>query len=229
MLNKLERWLLPSQCLLCSTHKQVTNNLCRPCIKDLPWQAHTCQQCGLPLPITQPHCGNCLKANFAFDDVVSAMIYKPPIQGLMIKFKFQQGFACGKALSHLLLSQLQSQQTIKPDYLIAMPSHWKRKCKRGFNQAHEIAKVLSKELHLPLLKKGIIRCKHTPPQAQLGSNARSQNLRHAFKVPPLNATHVAIIDDVLTSGNTANALAKTLKNANVSRVSVWVAARATNH
>lgn len=227
MLNKLENWLLPSQCLLCSSHKQVANNLCSPCIKDLPWLTAACQQCGLPLPVKQPHCGNCLTANFAFDDVVSAMIYKPPIQGLMIKFKFQQGFACGRALSHLLLLHLHSHEVARPNYLVAMPSHWKRKCKRGFNQAHEVAKVLSKELRIPLLKKGIARCKHTPAQAQLGSNARRQNLHHAFKVPPVKAAHVAIVDDVLTSGHTAHTLAKALKSAGISRVSVWVIARAT--
>jgi ComF family protein len=108
-----------------------------------------------------------------------------------------------------------------------MPLHWRRISYRGFNQATIIARYLSKKCHIPVLKQAYVkRIKHTSPQSSLRSQARHTNLKGVFRVEKLpNIIHVGIIDDILTTGNTVNELAKQLKRQGVQRVSVWILAR----
>ena len=107
-----------------------------------------------------------------------------------------------------------------------MPLHSQRLKQRGYNQTHEIARLLAADLCLPLLTDSVIRQKATQSQTGLSAKARRQNLRDAFLVQLSDRyDHIAVVDDVMTTGSTAAELAKALKIAGVKRVDVWVVAR----
>jgi ComF family protein len=114
-----------------------------------------------------------------------------------------------------------------PDLIVPVPLHKFRYRERGFNQAIEIAKIFSKELHIPLDITSCIRHHDTPHQIELSAKQRRKNMKNVFTlIKPINANHVAILDDVMTTGSTAHELASLLKKAGVSRIDIWACARA---
>ena len=111
--------------------------------------------------------------------------------------------------------------------MIPVPLHRARLRERGFNQATELARRLDRTLGIRHEPRLCTRHRNTPPQSLLPATARRLNLRNAFSVRgTLPAAHVAIIDDVMTSGHTSDELARTLKRAGADYVEVWVIARA---
>ena len=108
-----------------------------------------------------------------------------------------------------------------------MPMHNKRLRKRGYNQAMELGRPLSSYFQLPLKYKELIRTRYTQLQADLGAKERQKNVRKAFELKkPLEYDHIAIVDDVMTTGSTVNEVARLLKMHGVKRVEVWTIARA---
>jgi ComF family protein len=127
----------------------------------------------------------------------------------------------------LLLAEAVKQNVARPDYIVPVPLHKARYRQRGFNQSIEIARTVSKALQIPIDMNSCIRHRDTPHQTGLTMKQRRKNMKNDFSIiKPLNAQHIAIVDDVMTSGVTANELASTLKKAGVARVDVWVCARA---
>ena len=115
----------------------------------------------------------------------------------------------------------------KPDLILPVPLHKSRYRQRGFNQAIEIGRTVAGKLQIPLDLTSCKRHRDTPHQSQLSAKKRRKNLKNAFSViKPIHARHIAILDDVMTTGSTAHELAYVLKKAGVSRVDVWVCARA---
>ena len=115
----------------------------------------------------------------------------------------------------------------RPDALIAIPLHRARLRQRGYDQALELAKPLARALRLPLLPDRLVRDRDTAPQSRLDAVQRRRNLRRAFAVDTTSAlpAHVALIDDVMTTGATLHAAAHALQRAGVARVDAWVCAR----
>jgi ComF family protein len=113
------------------------------------------------------------------------------------------------------------------DLIIPMPMHRTRLKERGFNQALEIAKIITKDQPEKLDYSAVQRQKYTPPQASLPLKERVKNIKGVFKVTEedLNGKRIAIIDDVMTTGASLNELAKTLKQAGAAHVECWVIAR----
>jgi ComF family protein len=110
---------------------------------------------------------------------------------------------------------------------VPVPLHPSRYRTRGFNQALEIARPLADRLKLPLCPNLCRRVRPTPPQRLLDAQTRRQNLRGAFQTTAdLSGCRIALVDDVLTTGATADALAAVLKQAGAKQVEVWVLARA---
>ncbi len=120
------------------------------------------------------------------------------------------------------------QVDILPDVLLPVPLHQLRMMKRGFNQAYELGSYIGKTLEIPLLAASLRRHRHTEAQSGLSRKQRRKNLRGAFywhgDTHP--GRHVALIDDVMTTGTTVSECARVLKNAGAKRVDVWVATRA---
>lgn len=151
--------------------------------------------------------------------------YSFPVDAAIKALKFNRRLFYAPAFSEVLCSA----EAILPteiDAILPVPLHWRRKAYRGFNQATEIAKPLASLLGLPLLR-AIRRSTATPKQSGLDAKARTRNLRHAFKaIHTPTHSHVLIVDDVLTTGATARAVAKVLFANGVSEVSLLTVARA---
>lgn len=115
---------------------------------------------------------------------------------------------------------------LQPDIIVPMPLHLLRLRERGFNQAVEMARVLADCMHVPLGTNIAARIRPTEPQAALPLDQRAKNIRNAFACSTdIAGKHIALMDDVMTSGASLDELAKTLKKAGAARVECWVAAR----
>lgn len=230
-LTQLADWLFSSSCSLCGSQRRVTGTICQPCIADLPVNRNPCQVCALPIP-SQANgqiCGACLTEPPDFDQVFAPLLYQAPVDKLISQLKYQSRLASARTCAALMFEQLRQSSTTLPQALIAVPLHSQRLKQRGYNQTHEIGRLLAADLHLPLLTDSVIRQKATQSQTGLSAKARRQNLRNAFLVQLSDHyDHIAVVDDVMTTGSTAAELAKALKIAGVKRVDVWVVARVDN-
>ncbi len=159
-----------------------------------------------------------------FDEVIAAFDYAFPVDRLIQRFKYAADLAAGRWLAMRLAARVRALE--RPQLLVAPALGAARLRTRGFNQALEIAKVVGGELGVRVALRGIEKVRETPPQHGLGRRERRANLRAAFRCGlALDGEHVAIVDDVITTGATAGALAAELKAAGAGRVSVWALAR----
>lgn len=215
--------LLPQRCLLCAG-PSAAHAFCAPCSADLPWHvASACPVCALPTPGGEV-CGACLRHPPAFDVTVAALDYAYPVDAVLLRYKYDGLLAAAEPLAELLLTRLQ--QRPRPDAVIPMPLHPARLRERGYNQALEIARVVANRLGVPLAARACSRTRPTPPQAGLHQEARRRNLRGAFAChADLHGRHVALLDDVMTSGASFDALAGVVKAAGAAHVECWSVAR----
>ncbi len=223
-LNFILSWLYPDLCQLCDA--PAFEGLCEGCRQELPHNHHACRQCGLPLtPGQETVCGHCLRQPPALDHSLIPFLYSPPIDRLIGGFKFSAKLPQGRLLSRLLGDYLE-QHAEMPDLLLPVPLHPARLRQRGYNQALELAKPLSRRFHIPIDHRSCRRVRPTRPQSTLKKRQRRRNIRGAFQIiRPIAAKHVALVDDVVTTGGTVNELARQLKLAGIARVDVWAVAR----
>ena len=227
--ERVGRRLYPPYCLLCSRPSGCGRELCNACARDLPWNRHACPRCALPMPVESGAqlCGRCLGHPPAWDKAASSLIYDWPLDRLLQRFKFNGDLATGQMLGELLAEFLAAAPMTKPDVLIPVPLHSARLRERGFNQALELARPVSRRLKLRLDAEACVRHKPTAVQSTLDARERHRNLRNAFSVRhPLAGAQVAILDDVITTGATVTALSTTLHEADAAHISVWSLARA---
>lgn len=201
-----------------------TGQICPACLDDLPWHTHAqCPQCATPVASGQA-CGACLKHPPAFDHTFAALAYAFPVDRLIPRLKYHGQLAIAPALGECLARRVETAPT--PDRMIAMPLHAKRIRERGFNHATEIARTLALRLGLPLDTTSCQRIRDTPPQMGLKHSARRHNLRGAFTCSgDVRGQHIALVDDVMTTGTSLDELAATLKRAGAREITCWVAAR----
>ena len=230
--GKFTSALLKQNCLLCASPEVNIHAVCRACLNDLPWHPkNSCPQCGLAS--NGDLCGSCISSPPDFDVTYSVFIYGFPIDAMMQRYKYGNMLSLSQTFGQLLNEKVRlgALNDNPIDLIIPMPMHPTRLKERGFNQAHEIAKVLCKNhpsnnLKAKLDFKSAQRVKLTPPQASLPLKARVKNIKGAFKVTnDLSGKRIAIVDDVMTTGASLNELAKTLKKAGASHVECWVIAR----
>ena len=217
------RSILPHQCELCgaSSSNQL---LCPKCDADLPhYLAPACPVCALPTPSGEI-CGVCLQRPPAFDRTLAAFSYLFPVDRLLHAFKYSGNLALVETLAKPL-AQVAAKHP-KPDLLMPMPLHPARLKERGFNQSLEIARPISRWLNIPLSANAILRTRDTPTQAGLKLKERRRNVRGAFSCDlDLTGKHVAVVDDVMTTGATLNEVSRILKSCGASEVSAWLVAR----
>lgn len=204
-------------------------DICRDCFNDLPRNHICCYRCAEPFEtaIQKPQlCGHCLKSAPSFDESHAPFLYDDGLRFLITQLKFHRQFKHARLLSTLLALYLADNVEL-PECIIPVPLHPYRYRERGFNQSIEIARHLAGQLSLPIDFNSCIRNRDTAHQTDLVAKQRRKNMRHAFSVNhTLAYRHVAIVDDVMTTGATVAALASALKKHGVSRVDVWVCARA---
>lgn len=198
--------------------------MCEPCLADLPWLPKArCPVCALPGP-GSASCGHCLKEAPAFTRTHAVFSYGFPVDRLIQRLKYQENLMLAPLLGALLAQHLQNEL---PDIWLPMPLHARRLKERGFNQAVEIARELAARTGIPMQAGWATRVRDTPPQAGLKREARKKNMRGAFACHEnVAGLHVGIVDDVMTTGSTLDALAEALKASGAKEVSCVVVARA---
>jgi len=201
--------LAPQSCVFCGTLSEPgEKSICGGCFEDLPWNQ----------PVVSPTPG-------VFQCAIAMLHYSFPIDVAIKALKFNRKLFYVPAFAEVLC---RAEEFLPEgiDAVLPVPLHWRRKAHRGFNQATEIAKPVADLLSLPLLR-GVRRCEATPFQSGLTAKDRVHNLRRAFKATrALTHDHVLIVDDIVTTGATARAIAKIVLGKGVRKVSLLTLARA---
>lgn len=231
-LNEVWEMIYPPTCVLCGGDGIGRADLCGDCRRALPLVGTACYFCGLPLTGDgveaggQPRCGRCIRRPNRFDRTCCPYVYREPVDWLIRQLKFHARLPHIRVLSGLLQSHLTRIGADPPELILPVPMHPDRQRRRGFNQALEIARPLARYFGVPLAAGLCERRRDTVPQSELPAKQRASNVRNAFHLrAPLDAGRVAIVDDVMTTGATANELAGLLKRHGAEYVQIWVLAR----
>ena len=220
------RLRLPSICILCNQFHRSKLPVCEPCISLLPKLGPSCKYCAFPLPDSSYLiCGHCIKKPPFIDATTIAYSFEEPLRSLLHRFKYENGLYLSSFLAQLIINAWNIHPS-HPQCLIPVPMHPKKLKKRGFNQTVLLTCYLSKQLGIPYDLSSCEKKINTLAQADLSGKKRIQNIKEAFQVQPQSYSHVALIDDLLTTGSTVNELARMLKNSGVKQVDVWCCARA---
>lgn len=216
--------LFAPRCLVCRERGANGRDLCASCAEQLPWNRTACARCGLPMP-APGECGECLRHPLALAHTRAVFVYGFPLDRLVPRFKFHHDLAAGRLMAELMAGALAGAP--RPDAVVPVPLHVRRIRQRGYDQALELARPLAAALDLPLRPDLLQRVRATRPQSELDAGQRRRNVARAFAVekdasPP---DHVALVDDVMTTGATLHAAARALLEAGVRRVDAWVCAR----
>ena len=230
---RLLEGLLPNHCALCRMRSYRHLPLCRPCESELPANTVACKQCAIPLAganhLDAPRlCGQCLAHPPPYDRVIAPWLYGEYLARLIQRWKYQRERHLTRVLAHLWLQRAGSRRDV--DLLVPVPLHWRRRWHRGFNQSELLAFHLGDHVGVaggltPDLCT-VKRHQPTAPQSVMSAAQRKRNLANAFTVSrPCDNLRIAIVDDVLTTGATAAALSRALKQAGARHIEVWCLAR----
>lgn len=231
--RKVYIWLKNAQpCLICDEATDSANCVCNVCETELPWLLEHCEVCALPLPMEGLICGQCQKHPPAFKQVIAPWTYSFPIDSLISRFKHQARWPLGQMLAQLLAQHLQhrldNSELTRPECLLPVPMARQRLRERGYNQALMLARWLSTDLNIPYDAQLLLRPHETVAQQALDAKTRKRNLLGAFALAPdtqVQGRHLALVDDVLTTGATAHSLARLLMQAGARQVDVYCLAR----
>ncbi|MBC7452653.1 MAG: ComF family protein [Massilia sp.] len=228
--------LLPCSCALC--HIGCDGPVCAGCQdRYAPPRLACCKRCANPMaaPDARWECGACQSGQPAFDATVAAAEYAAPLDQLVLELKFGGMLAIAPWFARMMGAAVVARAGFElPNILCPVPLGPGRLVERGFNQALEIAKPLSKRLGIPLKAALAIRAQDTAAQSSVAPAQRRRNIRNAFIVAPdalalVRGQHIGVVDDVMTSGATLHELAATFKRFGAARVSNFVFARTPPH
>lgn len=223
----------PPRCPSCQEYVAADGNFCAPCFQKLRMiDAPMCACCGIPFVIAvdaDTCCPDCLDAPPAFDVARAALVYDGVSAPLVTALKFNDQWASLERYVRLML------RAGKPavegaDLLVPVPLHWRRLLRRKFNQSALLAYGIARETGIPCAPEMLQRTIYTKPQMRMTREQRLKNVKHAFAVPEaaqemLRNKIVVLVDDVVTTGATANACATALKKAGAKEVRVLALAR----
>jgi ComF family protein len=228
-------WLLPPRCVLCRRPGQrPAYDLCAECETELSVVPHPCRRCGLPRHGEEGEeggCAHCRALDLPYSRCVAPWAYEFPVTQLVQALKYEGALANARVFGTRMVAQALREQRDpwqRAALVVPMPLHSSRLVERGFNQSHEIARIVSRLLDLRLAGKGLRRIRSTVPQVGLSRQERAGNLSGAFVADSSLVTgqHVVLIDDVVTTGSTAIEAASTLRAAGAESITVWAVARA---
>ncbi len=230
-LQRVGQAVCPPRCLVCGERGAGGRDLCAACTASLPWNRIACATCAVPLPAAcatpsaAAHCGACLRRPPPLHAAHAAFVYASPLDQLLPRFKFHRDLAAGRLLSQAMATAFAALP--RPVALMPVALHRVRLRSRGYDQALELARLLAPPLGLPVRDDLLRRLRDTAPQSTLDARHRHRNLHGAFGVREGIAVpaHVALVDDVMTTGATLHAAARALRRAGVERVDAWVCAR----
>ena len=176
-------------------------------------------------------CARCRTLDLPYSRCVAPWAYEFPVTQLVQALKYEGALANARVFGTRMVVQALREQGDpwrEAALIVPMPLHPSRLVERGFNQSHEIARVVSRLLDLRLAGSGLRRVRGTAPQVGLSRHERAGNLAGAFAADPniVAGRHVLLIDDVVTTGSTAIAAASSLRVAGAESITVWAVARA---
>ena len=223
MCAKIGRAALPQRCVLCDA-SSAEAQICAACDADLPYASSArCLVCAVPLPQAEI-CGECLRTPPVFNSAQAVFDYAYPVDGLLAAYKFSGQLSLASLFAQKIVTRLDCESL--PDVIFPMPLHPTRLKQRGFNQALEIARDVGRKLSIAVDSVGCERVRATPAQVGLTREERLKNMRGAFHCANNFAgKRIAIIDDVMTSGASANALSKQLRELGAAEIQLWLVAR----
>ena len=230
-------WLYPRHCYHCDAPIEPAQGhiLCRACYTALVAGRITggvCATCGLPMPVPpseQAMCVSCRLQGRNFDAARAFFTYAGPAASVIKSYKFGGDYFLGPRFLRGVLAQGWLPAGIKaPQAVLPVPLHRRRRRERGYDQALLLARVLARHFRCDLVRNALVRTRYTSPQTQVPVTMRWDNVRGAFAVarPRLvQGRTLLLVDDVLTTGTTADECAKALKKAGAARVQVLALAR----
>lgn len=226
ILDLLRRWIVPASCRLCGAPAEP-GSVCAGCQADLPWNRVACPVCALPLNSPSPQiCGTCSNLPPAFDAALAPFRYDVPIGRMIGGLKYQARLDVARWLGMAIAGAAAERSQPMPDLLIPVPLHASRLRQRGYNQALELARGIRRVLPIAIDWRCAQRTRATADQIGQTAVERRREVRGAFVVgPAVRGRHIALIDDVMTTGSTVDALATAARAAGAERIEVWVAAR----
>jgi len=211
LVDRSRRWLAqalwPTSCILCGAAGDEDIDLCRDCAADLPRNEPACS-----VP--------------PFRNAFVPFRYAYPLDHLVQGLKFRNELACGRVLGQLFAGCLLARGEPLPAAIVPVPLALRRYRQRGYNQAIELALSIRRITGIAVRADVAIRQRETLEQAGLDRKARRRNVTGAFAaVAPLRVRHVAILDDVVTTGSTVRELADVLQRAGAEQIEIWAIAR----
>ena len=221
----LDRLLAPGTCLDCGTALPAPASLCRPCAAALPRVSNPCEACAQPNPDTGAVCPACRLNPPRWHSLTAAFAYREPVRDWLLGLKYDAALHIAKTLCREAEPEWRRLRP-RPEVLLPVPLHPARLRRRGFNQAGEIAVLLGRALGIPVDHSSLLRGRDTASQSGLTAADRAANLRGAFSMRPQRGyRHVALVDDIVTTGATADEICRVLHRDGVETVRVWALAR----
>lgn len=215
-----------NRCLFCQAY--CRSSMCLECMRELPWLESCCQRCALPMDESADLCGNCQKSSPSYDSVLALWRYEFPIDQVISRIKYKQDLACIRlaASQFSLAVNKHIQMSDNPvDVLVPVPAHWQRKLNRGIQQAALLCKILADHSNTPRLH-ALKKHQATHTQQGLSRDQRQRNLADSFTADSRVAgLHIGLIDDVMTTGATAEICSQQLLQAGAKSVQVFCLAR----
>lgn len=214
-------------CWLCHQSLNLScQGICSFCLKSLPTMPKCCPRCALPSELETLQCGRCLKQPPAWQRLITAAPYQVPLRKLIHHFKFNQqsqlAFALARIFVLFWLQGYRENTWQKPDLIMTIPLHRHRLWWRGFDHMALIGENLSRWLNIPYSQNSLLRSRDTLAQITLKREHRRKNLKGAFTLETtVSGLHVAILDDVITTGSTMNTAAQLLICAGARTVDAW--------
>jgi len=225
-------YLLPPLCLLCGQLANSSHALCLKCQQELPILPHCCEQCAQFLPFAAAKCGLCLQQPPLFSRTFALFPYESPIDKWITQLKFHHQLLYASVFGNWMKEQIEKhwyRNQALPDLIIPIPLHRERLCARGFNQALEIARPISRHLKIPIDYQSVTRHKATLAQSGLTAAERKLNITNAFTSSTnYQGLKIALLDDVITTAATVRECAKKLQENGAAHIDLWCVARNGN-
>ncbi|WP_434638401.1 DNA utilization protein GntX [Klebsiella sp. I138] len=217
-----------SLCWLCQMPLAIAGwGICSRCTASLAPSHPLCPRCGLPAAASAIPCGRCLQKPPPWQRLVAVNDYRPPLSGLIHQLKFSRRPELAPALARLLLLRIRHSAVIPhPDRLVSVPLWQRRQWRRGFNQSDLLCRPLARWLHCAWHSDALRRTRRTATQHRLSARLRKQNLKNAFQLEiSVKGLHIAIVDDVVTTGSTVAEISRQLLRNGAATVQVWCMCR----
>ena len=205
----------PGLCLACGCELDDANSLCGSCSNRLQHVPNPCQYCGQPNPVENLVCPACLLNPPRWQKLIAPLQYRGLARDYLLQLKFAEALYLSRTLCQEIIDPFRHSSP-RPEVLLPVPLHRTRLLERGYNQAYEIATVWSAALGIPVDRRALTRPRATQSQSGLSAAQREHNVRKAFAYAPKHEyRHVALVDDIVTTGSTVTEITKLLHRGGV--------------